>query len=104
MLHSGLDLESVTGAAVALQASPRHSLNFYIWVHWYYLVYVHVLCIILLKGRLECLARLWGASFFCNLRVCLAVALEYNFIAVILCLSLILNFLPFLGLIFIDRN
>jgi hypothetical protein len=61
MVHSDLDLESVTGAAVALQASPRPSLNFYIWVYWNYLL---VLCILLLKERLECSARLFGAFFF----------------------------------------
>ncbi len=63
LVHSDLDLESVTGAAVALQGVPQALLKL-LYMGVLVLSSVHVLCIILLKGKLECLARLFGASFF----------------------------------------
>ncbi len=63
MVHSDIDLESVTGAAMALQASPRHSLKFYIGVYWYYLVYkctVHYI----IKGKVGMFSKTLGCFLF----------------------------------------
>ncbi len=89
MVHSHLDLESVTGAAVTLQASPRHSLNFYIWVYWYYLVYMYCAVHYIIKGKVGMFSKTFWCFLLCNLWiVCLAETLEYCFFVVILCLSL----------------